>query len=162
MKNIKCVVVGDEAVGKTALIDTYREYSFLLDHIPTVFNDHSVIVNYNQDCYILDIYDTAGNRDYERLRPLSYPYTNIFIVCFSVDDRNSFKNVSRKWLPELSYYCPNVPVILIGTKTDLREKDSKSNKRYIKTKCGQKLAEDINAVKYVECSVYNRVSILIP
>lgn len=57
---------------------------------------------------------------FDRLRPLSYPSTNVFLVCFSVACRKSFNDVKAKWLPEIQHYCPETPFILVGTKTDLR------------------------------------------
>ena len=56
-----------------------------------------------------------------RLRPLSYPQTDVFLICFSVTSPASFENVRAKWYPEVSHHCPNTPIILVGTKLDLRE-----------------------------------------
>ena len=63
----------------------------------------------------------AGQEDYDRLRPLSYPMTDVFIVCFDVSRRASFENVRHKWYPEIKHFCPDVPSILVGMKNDLRE-----------------------------------------
>ena len=64
---------------------------------------------------------TAGQEDYDRLRPLSYPMTDVFIVCFDVSWRPSFENVRHKWYPEIKHFCPDAPSILLGMKSDLRE-----------------------------------------
>lgn len=53
--------------------------------------------------------------DYDRLRPLSYPMTDVFLICFSVVNPASFQNVKEEWVPELKEYAPNVPFLLIGT-----------------------------------------------
>ena len=58
--------------------------------------------------------------DFDSLRPLCYPSTDVFIVCFSLVLPMSFANVTRKWLCEIRDYAPNVPVILVGTHSDLR------------------------------------------
>ena len=63
---------------------------------------------------------TAGQEDYDRLRPLSYPMTDVFVVCFDVSRRASFENVRNKWFPEVQHYCPDTPSILVGMKSDLR------------------------------------------
>ena len=63
----------------------------------------------------------AGQEDYDRLRPLSYPMTDVFIVCFDISRRPSFENVSHRWYPEIKHFCPDVPIILVGMKSDLRE-----------------------------------------
>ena len=46
--------------------------------------------------YTLGLFDTAGQEDYDRLRPLSYPQTDVFLVCFSVVSPSSFENVREK------------------------------------------------------------------
>ena len=46
---------------------------------------------------------------------------DVFVICFSVVDPASFDNVGEKWQPELAHYCPNVPIVLVGTKVDMRE-----------------------------------------
>jgi Ras-related C3 botulinum toxin substrate 1 len=95
---------------------------------------------------------------YDRLRPLSYPQTDIFLVCFSITNPASFENISAKWYPELLHYCPKVPMILVGTKMDLREdKDIEEKLRErglftISYEQGLTKAKDIGARKYLECS----------
>merc|ERR1712137_1460619 len=69
----------------------------------------------------LGLWDTAGQEDYDRLRPLSYPQTDIFLICFAITSPTSFSNVKSKWWPEVTHHCPNAKMILVGTKLDLRE-----------------------------------------
>lgn len=52
--------------------------------------------------------------------PLSYPQTDVFLVCFSVVGPASFENVKEKWQPEISHHCPKTPWLLVGTQNDLR------------------------------------------
>ena len=68
----------------------------------------------------IELWDTAGQEDYDRLRPLSYPDADVILVCFSIDSSDSFRNITDKWVPEVNHFCPNVPVILVGNKMDLR------------------------------------------
>ncbi|KAL7004789.1 Rho GTPase protein rac1 [Cystobasidiomycetes sp. EMM_F5] len=68
----------------------------------------------------LGLWDTAGQEDYDRLRPLSYPQTDVFLICFSLVSPPSFENVKTKWYPEIQHHAPSTPIILVGTKLDLR------------------------------------------
>ena len=58
---------------------------------------------------MLVLWDTAGQEDYDRLRPLCYRRTNVAVVCFAVDSADSFDNVQLKWMPEVRHYCPDAP-----------------------------------------------------
>nr|ABH09722.1 CDC42-like protein [Talaromyces marneffei] len=108
--------------------------------------------------YTLGLFDTAGQEDYGRLRPLSYPLTDVFLVCFSVTSPASFENVREKWFPEVHHHCPGVPCLIVGTQTDLRddpavrEKLAKQKMQPVRKEDGDRMAKELGAVKYVECS----------
>lgn len=108
--------------------------------------------------YTLGLFDTAGQEDYDRLRPLSYSQADVFLVCFSVISRPSFENVSEKWFPEIHHHCPGVPCLIVGTQTDLRD-DLAATKKLalirsseVDKEEAERLAKQLGAVKYVECS----------
>jgi len=149
MQDIKCVVVGDGAVGKTCLLVSYTTNDFPKDYVPTVFDNYNATVMVDNQQINLGLWDTAGQEDYDRLRPLSYPQTNVFLVCFSLISEDSYHNITEKWVPEVSHHAPGVPLLLVGTKCDLR-KDPKH--KCMATEMGEKLKQDIHAVKYMECS----------
>ena len=63
--------------------------------------------------------DTAGQEEYKRLRTLSFPNTDVFLICFSLVDPRSFNHALNKWLPEVMEECPKALKIFVGTKSDI-------------------------------------------
>ena len=121
MDAVKLVIVGDGGVGKSSFLISATTNHFPSDYVPTVFDSYSsnVIVKGKPIC--VSLWDTAGQEDYDRLRPLSYPQTDVFVVSFDVGNRISFQNVKAKWIPEVNHFGPTVPILLLATKKDLRE-----------------------------------------
>uniref|UniRef100_A0A453PKJ1 Rac-like GTP-binding protein 3 n=2 Tax=Aegilops tauschii subsp. strangulata TaxID=200361 RepID=A0A453PKJ1_AEGTS len=185
---IKCVTVGDGAVGKTCMLICYTSNKFPTDYIPTVFDNFSANVVADGTTVNLGLWDTAGQEDYNRLRPLSYRGADVFVLAFSLVSRASYENIMKKvpkcstsiicftcsflfgkrfecfgfccfpfqWIPELQHYAPGVPVVLVGTKLDLRE-----DKHYlldhpgmipVTTAQGEELRKQVGALYYIECS----------
>jgi len=157
-ETIKLVVIGDGAVGKTCLLISYANNRFPEDYIPTVFDNYVVNLTAGDKNIELGLWDTAGQEEYDRLRPLSYANANVFLICFSLVNPVSFENVSAKWYPEVMHFCPEVPQILVGTKLDARsdtgllDKLKAQGQKPVTTEQGQDLAKKVKAVKYMECS----------
>uniref|UniRef100_A0A8C9DJM4 Cell division control protein 42 homolog n=1 Tax=Prolemur simus TaxID=1328070 RepID=A0A8C9DJM4_PROSS len=121
---MKCVVLGDGAVGKTHLLISYTTNKFPSKYVPIVFDNYAFTVMIGGEPYTLGLFDTAVQEDYDRLQPLSYPQTDVFLVCFSVVSPSSFENVKEKCVPEITHHCPKPPFLLVRTQTDLRDDPS--------------------------------------
>ncbi|KAJ7346066.1 small GTPase-binding protein [Mycena albidolilacea] len=96
----KLVIVGDGACGKTSLLILFAEGTFSEAYVPTVFENTVTDVHVDGRDVELSLWDTAGQEDYDRLRPLSYPDAHVILICFAVDSRDSFENIEEKWAPE--------------------------------------------------------------
>jgi len=113
---------------------------------------------------MIDIYDTAGHDDFKRVRPISYNKADIIIICFSLVDKDSLTNACTKWHKEVRSFGPKCPIILVGTKLDLREVYVKSTDKNLSNKCvsyqeGKQSAKDHNFSGYVECSSANLLNL---
>ncbi|KAL9633984.1 MAG: hypothetical protein Q9164_004366 [Protoblastenia rupestris] len=155
----KFVVVGDGGCGKTCLMISYSQGYFPEKYVPTVFENYITQTEHkpSNKTVELALWDTAGQEEYDRLRPLSYPETDLLFVCFAIDCPNSLENVMDKWYPEVLHFCPTTPLILVGLKSDLRHK--RACIELLKTQGltpvtqeqGQKVARQMGAI-YMECS----------
>ncbi|KAJ5072106.1 hypothetical protein M0811_09486 [Anaeramoeba ignava] len=158
MKSFKCVVVGDGGIGKRAMLISYTTNAFPGEYIPTVFDNYSANIMVDGKPINLGLWDTAGQQDSDRLRPLSYPQTDVFLICFSLISPSSFESVRDKWIPEIQHFCPKVPFVLVGLKLDLRDDQDtimeleEKGLSPISYQQGMGMAEEIKAVTYWECS----------
>ena len=147
---MKVVVVGDGAVGKTSMLLCYTTNTFPTDYMATVFDNYAVNVPYGNQVVSLGLWDTAGQEEYARYRPLSYDTADGFILAFDLTSRKSMENVHRRWIKELRAQAPGAPVVLVGTKLDLRASGDADG--CVATKEGEAVGKKIGAERYVECS----------
>ncbi|WWD19881.1 hypothetical protein CI109_104350 [Kwoniella shandongensis] len=157
----KLVVVGDGGCGKTCLLTVYAENRFPEEYVPTVFENLITMIPSPTDptkIIELALWDTAGQEDFDRLRPLSYNDTDVILIVFACNHRPSLLNVQDKWYPEMAHFCENVPLLLICTKTDLRADPQTQSlmaaqgTKPITSIEGEKIAKEIGAKRYLECS----------
>ncbi|XP_062365394.1 rho-related GTP-binding protein RhoC isoform X2 [Cinclus cinclus] len=154
----KLVIVGDGACGKTCLLIVFSKDQFPEVYVPTVFENYIADIEVDGKQVELALWDTAGQEDYDRLRPLSYPDTDVILMCFSIDSPDSLENIPEKWTPEVKHFCPSVPIILVGNKKDLRNDEhtrrelAKMKQEPVKPEEGRDMANRINAFGYLECS----------
>lgn len=117
-----------------------------------------MVVNVDGQPVNVQLCDTAGQDDFDPLRSLCYPETDVFLVCFSVVCPSSYHNVTSRWINEVRKYCPNAPIILVGTKSDLRSdvhlmlQLARYGQTPITSTQGHQLAQKVGAVSYVETS----------
>ncbi|KAI6367414.1 hypothetical protein MCOR25_004951 [Pyricularia grisea] len=163
----KLVLLGDGACGKTSLLNVFTRGYFPTVYEPTVFE------NYVHDIFVdnvhieLSLWDTAGQEEFDRLRSLSYDDTDLIMLCYSVDSKDSLENVESKWVGEIADNCPGVKLVLVALKCDLRQEQAddvaengnatdpsqqREKKPMITYDTGLEVARRINALRYLECS----------
>ncbi|EGY16712.1 GTP-binding protein rho2 [Verticillium dahliae VdLs.17] len=144
----KLVIIGDGACGKTSLLSVFTLGYFPTHYVGPPIAIPTVFENYVTDC----------REDYERLRPLAYSKAHVILIAFSVDTPDSLDNVKHKWIEEASRLCPDVPIMLVGLKKDLREDPvaieemRKKSLPFVTTAQGDAVAREVGARKYLECS----------
>jgi small GTP-binding protein len=149
---VKLVVVGDGAVGKTSLLISYATGEFPVEYVPTVFENYTARKKHGSQNILLHLWDTAGQEEYDRLRPLSYPGADIVLLCFSTISQASYDAIREKWHPEVNHYIPDVPSLLVGTKIDMRDAKGEDVSEPVSKQMGEKLAKEIESEEYLECS----------
>ena len=136
-----------------------------ISHLSTRFDNYTANVFVDGRPISLGLWDTAGQDDYDRLRPLSYPDTDVFLICFSLVNPNSFSNVADKWHPEINHHAPGVPKILVGTKLDLRDNAAELERLQSRKQSpitsvqGEAMRKKITAVVYKECSALTQAGL---
>ncbi|XP_071765537.1 ras homolog family member Ua [Centroberyx gerrardi] len=157
-RRVKCVLVGDGAVGKTSLVVSYTTNGYPTEYVPTAFDNFSAVVSVDGQPVKLQLCDTAGQDEFDKLRPLCYTNADVFLLCFSVVSPASFQNVPEKWVPEIRRHAPLAPLVLVGTQCDLREDVkvlidlAKYRERPVDPADARDCAAEIGAVAYMECS----------
>lgn len=149
--HLKIVVVGDGAVGKTCLLISYVQGTFPTDYIPTIFENYVTNIEGPKGQVVeLALWDTAGQEEYSRLRPLSYTNADVLMICYSVGSKTSLRNVEDLWFPEVKHFCPSAPIMLVGLKSDLYEADDLSE--LVDPKAADSLAQRLGAFTHLQCS----------
>ncbi|VDM07798.1 unnamed protein product [Wuchereria bancrofti] len=157
IRHLKCVLVGDAAVGKTSLIVSYTTNGYPKQYTPTAFDNYSVLVRVDNQPIRLQLCDTAGKAGFDSLRPFTYPDTDVFLLCFSVMLPGTLRSITDHWIPEINKTVPNAPVILVGTQSDLRANVGlvidlcKNGEQPVSESKARMLSDDL-CTDYLECS----------
>lgn len=144
--NLKVLLLGDPAVGKTSLIKRFVKGKFKSDYKMTIGVDiMSKTIILENDTVNLSIWDIAGQDRFRVFRNIFYNGASGALLVFDITRRATFEHIET-WLTELNNFCKkNLPAILIGNKVDL------SNMREVGREEAIKLAQRINT-PYIETS----------
>lgn len=160
MVTIRVMLLGSELVGKTSLVVCLTTRLFPRDSLPTVFDSFSTQLRLGERTVVLNVWDTASQEEHRlSVRQFYYPLADIFLICFSIGDPSSFERVWADWYREVRQHRPDVPVLLVGTKKDLRQEQAAASQRQaapVSYQQGARLARRMRAVKYLECSALQR------
>lgn len=134
MTNIKIVLIGDTNVGKTSLIHRYLENQSTSKD--TTFNNYTYHITYKKKPIVLNIWDTSGKTELKKLRSLSYPYTDVFIICYAIDNMRSLNNI-HSYMQEIKEL--SAKKLIVGCKNDIRD-DRVTNGDIVKEEKGEEMA----------------------
>uniref|UniRef100_A0A672FCY4 Uncharacterized protein n=1 Tax=Salarias fasciatus TaxID=181472 RepID=A0A672FCY4_SALFA len=158
-RRVSCVLVGDAAVGKTSLVLSYTTNGFPADYVPTALDNFTgMMVAVDGKPVRLQLCDTAGQDDLDRLGPLVYRTADVFLLVYSVVRPASLQNLARRWVPEIRRQRPGAPLVLVGTQLDLREdvqvliQLARRGERPLDAEDGRRRARQLGAAGFAECS----------
>ncbi|XP_033734651.1 cell division control protein 42 homolog [Pecten maximus] len=156
---IKCVVIGDDAVGKTSMLVCYATNKFPeTQHLPSVFDNYAGNICISGKRYHLQLIDTLEQDPCSDVTQNVFPGTDVFVVCFSAVRPESFNNAEKKWIPIIKKQMGDTPFILVNTQTDLRKEPTviqelrRCGRSPISKSDGAAMARRLGASTYIECS----------
>ncbi len=148
---LKVVVVGAVASNKMGLLYRYKHGTYPEEGSLSwtrAIDNQTVSVLINESEVLLLLSNVQGQEEYDRLRPLNYPSTDVFILTYSVVDPESFNEIENKWVPELRWHCPDAKIILVGCNMERLVNAVPP----ITPERVQQVAHRIGAAAYIECS----------
>jgi small GTP-binding protein len=148
MTTLKLVILGDRGIGKTSMHITVTTGSYPEEYVPTIFDNYELHTTVEGTSYDVALWDFAGAEDYAPIRPLSYPDTDVFMLCFGIDSEASLSNIQSVYIPEIRK-ASQAPFIVIGTKLDLRDANESGLVSYEQ---GLEASKLYGAARYCECS----------
>lgn len=163
----KIVIVGDGMVGKTALLTAFVHGQLQRDYIPTVFETSAKEVTISDGrSLILGLWDTGGQEEFDQIRQIAYPGASLILLCYAVDCPSSLENILLTWIAEVRAYCPEVPLLLVGCKVDLRHVPGNarhlfkiSQNHFVNPDEAVEVCRQIGAHTLIECSAVTRSNV---
>jgi GTPase SAR1 family protein len=115
----------------------FRDFQNLITgYVPTIFDNNVLNINTvtlkEVSNIELGIWDTSGfpkktpllifsgHEEFERLRPLTYASTHVFLLVFSVIEPSTLEHCEKRWFPEIKTYCPDASILLVGVNIESR------------------------------------------
>lgn len=121
---LKITLLGDNNVGKTCFLHRLVLNDFPAKYSPSAFPGDVNAPSYLLKNQIFTLYfnDPVEGEDYLKLKPLSFPGTDLFAMFYDISSRESLQKISGLY-EKVFEQAPNVPVLLVGNKRDLRQTD---------------------------------------
>merc|ERR1712086_442687 len=119
---IKTIIVGDGAIGKTCLMNAVKRPAEEMqdDYEATVADNEVVDWQFENETWQVDLWDTAGQENFSKLRLSAYPGSNVIMVAFDMTAPESLNNIvdaDKGWVAEIKSKVKNFDTyVLVGTK----------------------------------------------
>ena len=149
--NYKIVIIGDSGVGKTSLMNIFLGNEFNSQQQITIGVDYGIKkINLRENEIKLQIWDTAGQEVFRSISKSYYRGAHGAFVVFDLSRKSTFANV-EDWIKELYSQNPNVQVMIIGNKSDVKKQITDDEIEALITK--------FDSISYVETSAKNKHNI---
>ena len=150
-KELKVVFTGESSIRdeKICLLMVLNGKSHPEKYVPSLFENNTQEVIIEGNLIKFHVWDTAGQDEYDRLRPLSYSGCNCVALSFKLTDRNSFFQIEEKWYKEVKKYCKDAALILVGLCLDERES---GNSNHVSDAEANQMVVDLNLSAFIACS----------
>lgn len=146
----KVLVLGEDYIGKSCMIEVFRLNKFPRTHVPKVVENFKKTLKIDDKAIDLVIWDYTRQKEYEPFHALAFCNVDIIIICFSIENHESFDLIKAIWIKEINKFLPQTVVGLVGLKSDLRKRQDEC--MLIQPKDIENLAKELNAKFYFECS----------
>ena len=153
---IKVILLGETAVGKTCIISRFISDTYITNHLSTMFGNYSsktICIDNAKKAIKYDIWDTAGQERYRAMNKMLYSNASVAILVFDITNRRSFEEIKNYWYKEILQNAPKDIIIAIAAnKYDLYEDELISKEEL------DKYAQSINVI-YKQTSALKNIGI---